>query len=90
MKFGLCLGCGLFSVVKGEATEKTGGKPTMKAERTIDFMANITPVQRKIIDLVTAGKKPGTIARKTGLHKRAVERHIEQINGIIREVACNV
>lgn len=73
----------------GDDTER-GGTQTMKAERTIDFMANITPVQRKIIDLVTAGKKPGTIARKTGLHKRAVERHIEQINGIIREVACNV
>lgn len=81
----------LFLIVStgGDDTE-TGGTQTMKAERTIDFMANITPVQRKIIDLVTAGKKPGTIARKTGLHKRAVERHIEQINGIIREVACNV
>ena len=62
----------------------------MNPETVLKAMGLLSPTERRIIDLVTAGKEPGTIARKTGLHKRAVERHIEQINRIIREVACNV
>lgn len=62
----------------------------MNPETVLKTMSLLSPTERKIIDLVTAGKKPGTIARKTGLHKRAVERRIMIINRILREVACNV
>lgn len=62
----------------------------MNREKLIACMQYITPVERKIIDLVAREKKPGAIARKTGLHKEAVKRHIAIISDRIRELACNV
>lgn len=59
----------------------------MNPETVLKAMGLLSPIERKIIDLVARGKKPGTIARKTGLHKKAVKRRIVIINRILREVA---
>ena len=62
----------------------------MKPEAVLKAMSLLSPIEHDIISLVAKGKKPGTIARKTGLRKKAVERHIVIINKVLREVACNV
>ena len=62
----------------------------MFEEKVIGCMAYFTPIDIEIIKMVADGKKPGKIARKTGLRKQAVERHIEIISKIIRREVYNV
>lgn len=62
----------------------------MKPETVLKVMSLFSPTERKIIDLVTNGAKPGRIAKELHITKEAARRYVEQIAGFLREVSCNV
>ena len=61
----------------------------MNTENVLKCAAYFTPVEMKIINLVAEGVKVKRIAKALRMDKRAIQRHIDVIGKIIREV-CNV
>ena len=61
----------------------------MNTENVLECAAYFTPVEMKIINLVAEGVKIKRIAKALRMDKRAVQRHIDFIGKIIREV-CNI
>lgn len=69
--------------------ERMEGTETMNMENVSKCAAYFAPVEMKIIYLVSEGVKIKRIAKALRMDKSAVQRHINIIGEIIREV-CNV
>lgn len=61
----------------------------MNTENVLKCAAYFTPMDMKIINLVTEGMKVKRIAKALRMDEKAVQRHVDIIYSVIREV-CNV
>ena len=62
----------------------------MNTERIMEIRQYFSPMDMKIIDLVTKGKKPEKIAKRLSISTQAVELHIRSIRKVISEAYCDV
>ena len=62
----------------------------MNAENVLKCAEYFTPQEMKIIRLVAEGVKVKRIAKALRMDKRAVQRHIDIMAKIMREVCCGV
>ena len=61
----------------------------MNTENVLKCAAYFTPMDMKIINLATEGMKVKRIAKALRMDEKAVQRHVDIIYRVIREV-CNV
>ena len=74
----------------GDITKGKRRAETMNAENVLKCAEYFTPQEMKIIRLVAEGVKVKRIAKALRMDKRAVQRHIDIMAKIMREVCCGV